>query len=254
MMMRERFRTRNQRPFFRVAALIALIALFVLFGTGFGPFIRDVFVGALVTVEPDEYALLSKETLAARLKDAEQELSRTRYQSILFTLLTEENDRLRAAANAVSVSGGITARVLGRPPQTHYDSLLIDRGTRDGLSSEDLVVFEGVALGRVTSLGARSATVELFSSPGSEHDVLLGNPPAISIARGLGGGAFELSVPQEVSVETGDTIRLPASESLVLGVVLGIMFEPNDISKVIRFSTPVSFAELDFVQVMPGLP
>lgn len=255
MTMKEQFKIRNQKPFFRIAAFAVIVVLFVVFGTPLGLLIRDMFVSVLSATAIDlEYASLSKEALAARLKDAERELSHIRYQATLFTLLTEENAHLRDAAGAGVLPGGRVARVVGRPPQTHYDSLLIDAGSRDGLLPDDLAVFEGIALGRVASVGERSATIELFSSPGSERDVLVGSPVAVSIARGVGGGSFRLSVPREVSVQVGDVIRLPASESLALGVVTDVSFEPTDISQTVLFATPVSFSELDFIRVIPQSP
>lgn len=198
----------------------------------------------------DDDTLLPKNVLASRLRDAERELSRTRYQSVLFSLLAEENRRLRDAADAASLTAGVTARVLARPPQTQYDSLLIDQGEAQGVSLDDVVVFEGIALGRIVSTAQATSVVELFSSPGTEHDVLLGNPVAVSIARGLGGGSFELSVPQEVAVEKGDTIRFPGTESLLAGIVVQVFSEPAGISKTVRFASPISISELDFVRVI----
>jgi hypothetical protein len=70
----------------------------------------------------------------------------------------------------------------------------------------------------------------------------------------LGGGAFELTIPQEVDVAVGDIVRIPASTSLALGVVTEITAKPTDTSKVVRFAMPVSFGALDFVEVIPHLP
>jgi len=234
--------------------VILFVALFAVFGSVFGPSLRNIFVSVATPSETGEYVLLSREVLIARLSDAERELKRVRYQAALYALTTEENVRLRDAANAVKISGGATGRVISRPPQTLYDSLLIDVGTIQEVSLGDLVVFENVALGRVVAVTAQSSTVQLFSSPGSSQDVLIGNPVAVSTAHGLGGGAFELSVPQSVSVEPGDVVRLPGTESYVLGIVVGSSFKATDVSKLVRFSGVGSLADLDFVRVITELP
>ena len=249
MTMKERFKTSGERPLVRIVVLALFVILFVLFGLGAAPFVRDLVSGLFISSTDDAYALLPRATLTARLKQAEEELLRVRYQSILYDVIVLENQRLREAARAVSLSSSITARVLARPPQTLYDSLLVNQGSEAGVVVDAIVTFEGVALGRVVSLGKESAVVELFSSPDSKTDVLVGEPVAVSVAHGLGGGSFELSVPQEVAVAVGDAVRLPASDPVVVGVVAEVSFEEKDATKTVRFASPVSFSELDFVQI-----
>lgn len=233
-----------------VVLVLICIGFFVFRGAGV---VRNVVFSVFAPRSTDAaYAFLSRDALIARLSDAEGALARSRWQGTLLELMASENQELRALTGARELAPAVAARVIARPPRTHYDSLIVDRGEVDGVAEGNLVLSGGIALGHVASVGSGTALVELFSNPGSEHDVLLGEPSVIAIARGLGGGAFELSVPQDVEVSIGDLVRLPGSRSLALGVVADVSSKPTDVSKTVRFAIPASFAAIDFIEIVPA--
>lgn len=231
-------------------ALASALALVFVFGTSLAPRARDFFVNVAAPKASDTYASLSRDALSKRLEDAEAELSKVKYQATLYGLLAEENSKLRIVAHAAASSQGIVGRVVARPPRTLYDTLLLDRGRASGVGENDTVIYEGVALGKIISVGETSSTVELFSSPGVLHDAILGEPKAVAVAHGLGGGAFEVSVPRGVGVFSGDPVRAPGSESLVLGIVVAVTVEKTDVSEMVHFASPISLADIDFVQII----
>ncbi len=217
-----------------------------------GSFVRGVFA-TLVSGAPNlEYAALSRSALISRLTDAERGLSHIKYQALLYALLVEENEKLRKAAHRSESPAGVVGRVLSRPPRTHYDTLLIDVGREQGVSVHDLVIFDGVALGTVVTSDSRVSVVSLFSTPGSETDVTIGTPQAFAVARGMGGGAFEVFVPQGISVLSGDVVRFPATESLVLGMVTDVSHVSTDVLQKVRVRASRALADLDFVRIIPS--
>jgi len=256
MMMKEQFKTRKEGGRVIARGMVALVLIIVaFFAFRFDAAIRDVFFNFSAPVNTSaEYGLLSKNALVARLRDADRELSRVRYANVVTDLLAEENQKLRVLLRANSINRAVVGRVLARPPQTHYDSLVIDVGSGSGIAAGDTVFVDSIALGRIASAGATTSLVELFSNPGTERDVLIGNPQSVAIARGLGGGAFELAIPQEVEVAVGDIVRMPATPSLALGIVVEITSKPTDVSKIVRFAAPLSSASLDFVEITPSSP
>ena len=249
----ERSRGSRGRSWWWKAGTVLAALVFVFFlSQGSRNYLRDLFVNFFAphASTTDEYASLSRDVLVQRLKDSESTLSRVRYQALLYGLLSDENAKLRQAAKFVGTTASVTARVVTRPPQTHYDTLLIDAGTSAGIQENNLVVFEGVLLGKIVSPTSQSATVQLFSSPGSERDVIVGNPSTVAIARGLGGGAFELAVPQGVKVLPGDAVRVSATNPMLLAVVTSVSSEAKDASQTVRCASPVSFADLDFIHII----
>ena len=236
-----------------VCAVVALIVL--LFTSNAGLYLRGFFVSVLAQPSPESaYASLSRDALIARLAHVEQELSKVKYQALIYGIIAEENHSLRKAAGAATAAPGITGRVIARPPRSAYDTLLLDVGMREGVTKDNLVVFEGIALGKIISAGETTSLVQLFSSPGTEHDVLIGEPHAVSVAQGQGGGTFELSLPQSVAVAEGDIVRIPGTEALILGIVVSVEAESVDVSQTVRIASPLSFSDLDFVRVLTREP
>src|SRR3989344_881261 len=230
----------------------AFFIFFILLFFYGGSFLRGMFATLTAQAPDPAYALLSRSALASRLHDAEQELSRIRYQALLYALVAEENKELRGLLRASEIPTGIVARVLARPPRTHYDTLLVDVGSEKGMSVGDLAIFEGIGLGTVVTSDTRTSIISLFSTPGFETDVIVGTPHAVAVAHGLGGGAFEVLLPQGIVVMPGDIVRLPGSESLVVGIVSNVARAPADVLQQVLFHSPVSMSDLDFVRIVPS--
>jgi cell shape-determining protein MreC len=235
------------------AGLVLFLAL--AFSKPVAPYARALAANLFAPRAADtELAALSKDALIARVKSDEAALSGVKYQTVLYASLVAENAKLRNLLNAPHAADALVARVVSRPPETLYDTLLIDQGSAAGVKEGNLVEYEGIALGRVTSVGQGTAVVKLFSSPGDETDALLGTPGAIAVAKGMGGGAFELSVPQGVTLAVGDAVGANASHALLLGTVSGISAKPSDASQTVYVRSPVSLSDLDFIEIVPGTP
>lgn len=230
---------------------VVLVTALVLFAPHVALYTRALFANIVARPsDSDTYAGLSSAALRERLLQTETELAQSKYQAVLYGLLVEENESLRKAAHTASLSKGVVGRVLARPPRTHYDTLLIDVGVDDGVKENDLAVLNGFVLGRVVSVGASDATVELFSAPGTTQDVVVGTPHAVVVAKGVGGGAFEFSVPQGVKVSAGDAIRFQSSDTMALGVVRHVTLNARDTSTTVRASIPFSFSDIDFIRII----
>ncbi|MBY0538962.1 hypothetical protein K2P56_00815 [Patescibacteria group bacterium] len=230
---------------------VLFLGVVVFFAMNFQAPVRAFFAEFLATPTP-EYASLSRSELENRLQEAEEKVTRTEYQSVLYGLVVEENKKLREVRGVESISTAIPARVLSRPPRTHYDTLMVAAGSAVGVSAHDYAVWNGILLGEVISTTASSATIELYSTPGSEHDVVLGTPSAVAISRGLGGGSFEIMVPQEVVVVPGDVVRATTDETLLFGVVVSVSGSATDATKTVHVASPVSMNELDFISLLPA--
>lgn len=237
------------------ALAIGVLLLVLIFGTPLKSAVRGFFAEFIFPQVSDErFSGLSKSELAARLTETEDELIRIKYQGILYELALQENNELKSAGSLESFSKAIPARVLVRPPRTLYDTLLLDRGVESGIKEDDLVVAHGVMLGKIISVDGPSSTVELFSTSGVTHDVILGEPRAVAIAEGMGGGSFTLSIPRSVTVLENEPVRIPNSETLILGVVVSVKSEATDSAQKVLIRSLLSLSELDYVTVIPQSP
>ena len=248
-MMTMRFRSHKPRrivPYIATLIAVAVVAA--------GIFFADTIfrlVGAVITSSSaplsEEYAKLPKSILASRLSDAERELARIRYQTALSSMLIDENERLIHELNLRENDESGVGRVVSRPPETHYDTLLVSLNGGHAVSAGDLALFEGVLLGEVARVSASMALVQLFSSPGTAIDVRVGSPSAIVVAQGLGGGSFMFDIPNDIAVEAGGAVVSATHGTRIVGVVRAVATEPDRTTKRIYAHTAAALSDIRFV-------
>ena len=117
-----------------------------------------------------------------RIQELEAELAGVRE-------LREENLELRRLMQAGDFPGwrAVTAAVIGREPATWNESLVIGKGTADGLSVGLAVLAGGQVIGRLTSCERRTATVSLLSSPDCRISALVGDTGVVGVCEGEAG-------------------------------------------------------------------
>lgn len=146
----------------------------------------------------------------------------------------------------------IIAAVLTRPPQSPYDTIIIDAGSRDAIVlGSEVSLSEGPILGKVSEIFPNRAKVKLFSSSGEETGAILerGNVPVT--LKGQGGGNFKITLPQDVSVEKGDRILSADISSRLIAVVGEVSSEATDSFKEVLAKSPTNIFNLRFVFVSP---
>jgi len=159
---------------------------------------------------------------------------------------------LNSSASTTTDIDRFSARVLSSPPFSPYDTLILDGGSLLGISEGDSVSYDGaVALGVVDLVSERTSRVRLFSSPGSEQPVRIGNGDYLVVARGVGGGAFLISVLKEEAVSRGEGVFLPDGQ-LIARIE---RVEPNETDAfVLAYAViPVTLFEIKDVVVTPSL-
>lgn len=200
----------------------------------------------------DEYALVPKKILAARLFDAERELARTQYQAVLYAQLVEENARLQDTLGLHTEDTIAVGRVIARPPRTHYDTFLVALKENHPVAKGDAAFFENTLLGEVVAVGPRSALVSLFSTAGMQVDARVGEPTGIVVLKGLGGGAFTFDVPDEVLISDGSLVVSASQDTDVLAVVDGIVVDPDTTLKKVYAHIPVTFSAIRYLMFTPA--
>lgn len=150
--------------------------------------------------------------------------------------LTENNrvleakvaDLERLIGSAQSKPNGILAGVLVRPPVTPYDTLVIDAGTKAGVSPSALVYGPGgVPLGTVESVSAGGSRVSLYSAPGRASEGWIGDNRLALMLTGRGAGAFEATLPHAAGIVVGATVYLPGPGAVPVGTVVRVDSDPS---------------------------
>lgn len=244
--------TRSRDPHFKprsilIALLFAVIILFIIFNETIGGFLLKA-SSFLDVSRADVYRSLPKSVLASRLLDAEEELARIRYQALLYSFAVEEEESLRASLGLPNSNVYARGDVISRPPRTHYDTFVVSYDTSKMLEVGDMAFFEGILIGSVSELGHGLATVSLLSSPGTSFDVRGGDPSAIVVMHGLGGGSYYFDIPKEVSLHEGDSITTANAEGHVIAIVSSIVDAPELTTKRVYAHSPINTNDVRVIE------
>ncbi len=165
-------------------------------------------------------------------------------------ILRQENAELKAVLGRETSRQLLLARVLAAPGMAPYDTLVIDVGEREGLFPGVSVFADGdFMIGEVTKVFAHSAVVTLYSSAGNTLEVRLGATSTPSLAHGMGGGTFRVTVPKGLSVGVGDTVEMPAIAPTFVGVVTGVQRPEHSSLQDLFIALPMNVHELRFVYI-----
>lgn len=166
-------------------------------------------------------------------------------------LLLEENRKLKEILGRRVSERRILATILVLPPQSPYDSFVLDVGRDLGVAVGDEVLLENVVLGRIKKVFSRTSVAELLSNAGNKVDaVLIHEGYSIPLqAEGEGGGFLKAVLPREVEVVKGDLITLSGIHSRVVAKVEVIEDGTSDSFQTIYFKIPVSMTGLRFAEI-----
>ncbi|MCA9325485.1 hypothetical protein KDA23_05490, partial [Candidatus Saccharibacteria bacterium] len=139
--------------------------------------------------------LRDRNELIAAQRELERELAARDGSEYAINQLLVENEELRALLGTASTSR-IGAGVIGRPTELPYDTILIDRGSRDGVV-ENAPVFAGAeqTIGFIGRVYPHTAVVVLATTPGISSTVYIYGPNIYTVAEGMGGGIIRVHVP-----------------------------------------------------------
>ncbi len=156
-----------------------------------------------------------------------------------YDLLLKENLELKTELGRPEASTKILAAVLSKPPVSPFDTFVIDLGSKRGLTEGERVYLGGnVIIGKVKSVTASTALVELFSSRNVKQEATLSRTGASFVLEGHGGANYVLEVPKEADIVWGDVFLYPDLNSSILGSVYFIDTNSQSSFKTIYIRMP----------------
>ncbi|HES76013.1 MAG TPA: rod shape-determining protein MreC [bacterium] len=155
-------------------------------------------------------ALRSREALSIENQQLKDEIKLLQAQMQTFWSVEQENKRLRTALNAVSPldMDVMLAQVLRSASTTKNPTILINRGTRDGVYVGQAALLGTGVLGQVQHVGINSAEVLPLTDEQHAIPVRVARSGQRGIVRGTG-SLDELSVhhlPKQANVVVGDVL------------------------------------------------
>jgi rod shape-determining protein MreC len=267
-------------------ALLVVSTLMMAFSSN--PTVREIQNGVSFAFRPLQGAVHDLAAGIASVADAVTEIDRLRVDNT--TLLAEierlrnenaQNDEIRreneVLTGLLQLKAGfdyqmVAATVIARESSEFRRMVVLDHGTNDGIEVGDVVVVSGLALaGRVTEVGPDSAKVVLLSD--GEFRVigqLSTNAATGEVIGQLGAGVLVMrqidssevvTIGDEVvtaGIELGGGVRSPYPKGLLLGQVIDVRRDANDVVQTAYLQAAADLDKLEFVLVITdyqgGLP
>ncbi len=170
-------------------------------------------------------------------------------------ILSAENDRLKtllAFRKNVPYSM-IPAQVIGRDPTNWSNSIIIDKGSANGLRENKAVLFTKGLVGRLIETGKTSAKVLLITDPNSKVGVLIQRNRQGGILVGRPDGRCKIVyIALDSDVAPGDKVITAGFGSvfpkdIMVGVVMKVAKEPGRLYKYAIVKTSEDLSKLEEV-------
>lgn len=245
-----------------VIMLCILFVLFILYFSGFFKFLaRGLhFIGVplwktenTITsgIVGDESVFLTRSSLQKRNEELKMINEELNNRMMDYSVIKKENDELKELLGRVPKKNDyILGVVLSKPSRSIYDTIIIDIGTNDGVSeSMEVFALGNIPIGYVKKAYNNSSTVELYSSPGETLEAQIEGTNASTILTGRGGGNFEMSIPKDLNITTGNTLVLPRISANVVAIVANVVSDGHDPLQKVILRSPINIEELKWIQV-----
>lgn len=144
----------------------------------------------------------------------------------------------------------IIATILTRPPQSPYDLVVVDAGSKDSVVVGAKVTLpEGSPIGTVVDVFPAFSKVRLYSTSGEKTPAVLERYQMPVILEGAGGGNFKIVVPREMEVVVGDRVLSSTLNSSLVAVVESIEVSPTDAFKKVLAKGPANIFSIRYVTI-----
>jgi rod shape-determining protein MreC len=211
-------------------------------------------VGGMLRTDPEA------DELKGKLVELEARLAAVTVDYVRLRSLEEENQSLKALTGYLDTSGydHVPARVIARSIDPQSATVLIDRGSKDGIETGmAVIVGEGLFVGKVTLLKERVSTVTLVADEQSRIAASrAGEHRLFGLVEGRGNHVARLTlVPQAEQLRADDVIVTSGSEDkipadLVIGLVNDVEGKPTDPFKDASIQPIVQSDRLGLVSVL----
>ena len=127
----------------------------------------------------------------------------------------------------------VAAKVMGLDLSNWAESLIINKGSKDGMKEDMAVLADGVVIGKVTAVGRASSRVSLISDPEIRVAVVSQRGRASGLMYGIAHGRCIMKfIPKGSDIKVGDTVVTSGTSGVyppgfLVGKVLDVKLEFN---------------------------
>lgn len=175
--------------------------------------------------------------------------------------ITKENENLKTQLdykNAHPEMEMVLADVIGLDPTNYFGTIMVDRGSDDGVQIGQAVISLGVLVGKIDQVSTTTSRVLLITSKDSIVQVMLQNSRTTgALSGGIAGmelGSIPLDtvvLPSENIITSGLGGKLP--KGIYVGTAGSEVSVKSDIFKTIAVTSPVNFSKLEYLFIVTGV-
>jgi len=257
----------------RLSIIFLVVVILLIFLNYFGifSFAENIFIKIFSPLQSEIYSLGTKinnfysgkpvgDNLIEKNQELEEQISQLLIENAQLKIILEESKQIDEQYNFLQREGlqGITARVIGKNPEPNLNSIILNKGSNDGIKVDmPLIISEGIMIGKIFKVKAGSSEAILLNDSLSRVAALVQNE---SNSKGAVVGEHGLSlkmelIPQNEKVETGDLVVTSGLEStipkgLVIGKVIETFSEPNSFFQVARIQPLTRLDNLTIVSIL----
>lgn len=193
----------------------------------------------------------TKKELASLNKNLQEENLEFKVRLEKTEFLEKENNALLEIIGKKDQKEFLVAYVMFRPPSLKFDTLIIDRGKKDGVKTGmKAIAYDNVILGEVEQVFEHISVVKLLSYYGNNLNVLLEKSGIFVDALGKGGENFEIILGKELDIQENETVLMPGVNNFIIGKITKVEKEENMPFQKIYFRFPLNLNQLKYLRVM----
>lgn len=149
----------------------------------------------------------------------------------------------------------VQARVIGYPPEAAVQSVMIDKGSRDGIGRDDGVLAADGVVGRVIEAGPFTSKVALITDFTSTIPAIVQRGRYWGVANGNQTSVRLNYVSQDAPLKVGDRVVTGEARSFhsgaLIGTIVKIDHSDSSLYQTAVLKPAVDFSRLDRVVVVP---
>ena len=265
-------RNRNKYPnFLKIIFIVTFFILLSVFSFLFPKAMRSVLTTTAIPIWTVRDTIIGgfqnvtgffsfKSALVSQVSSLQNQITTLELKQTDYDAVVKENQDLknlygRSDSNigmetASGINGRILARVLSAPPQSPYDTFVLDAGSANGLSvSNKVYISDTILIGEIGSVTDKTSIVNLFSKSGMTNSLTLSRTGAVYDVKGLGGANMSVEVPKDADILWGDVFEYPNLKTSVVGSVYYIDQSAQSSFKNIFIRVPGNVFQTKWVMV-----
>lgn len=195
----------------------------------------------------------------------QEENKELRKKLVAIEMLKKENSALRDQFQTTKISSYslLPTRIVGMPSfipgVSTPEYFVVDKGSRDGVKEQMVVVYKDMVVGKIVSVTNASAKVLLVTHKDSSITVTVAETGAQGVVKGQGSDMLLDNVLLSEKINLGDTLLTKGDQNadglgfppeIVIGKIVSLNKKPSELFQTGFVASPLDFSKLTTVFIV----